>query len=115
MNAEGFCIDCGKDIESFEGLETCPFCGSSSTPCSYKTQVEIKINWFELQILTIWAERWAQECIGPSGAKTIYAIAERLQKQHPDNVVLSLKAQIAELKKDPHIGDIETNIPGMLP
>ena len=51
----GFCIQCRQEIESFEGLDCCPFCQTRETPCDYGADVILVINWHELRILCLWA------------------------------------------------------------
>ena len=108
--SEGFCTDCGVPVESFEGLSECPNCGSKGMPCSFSNQVEVSINWHELQLLCIWAERWGHAKCG--GAGTVYSIAQRLMDQHPDRSPLTLARQVQDLK-DLHGGDVDTNVPGV--
>lgn len=107
--SEGFCLDCGTEIESFEGLSACPFCGTTGSPASHKEQVNVSINWFELRILCIWAERWANE--KNIDVHTVYGIAHRLEKQFPNMTKLTLAGEISDLKRD--FPDLETNIPGV--
>ena len=59
----GYCTCCRLDIKSFAGLEKCPKCGTETVPCSYKNEVNIKINWHELRILTVYAENWLREVL----------------------------------------------------
>ena len=109
------CTICGKefsDDELPEGTCECPNCGTKSLPCSIADDVSIKINWHELRILTIWAENWArqidrEEKKEEKNLLCIMTIAERLQKQFPDKVKLTLFGEIRELRKD---YNIETNI-----
>lgn len=109
------CTICGKefsDDEIPEGTCGCPNCGTKSLPCSIADDVSIKINWHELRILTIWAENWArqidrEEKKEEKNLLCIMTIAERLQKQFPDKVKLTLFGEIRELRKD---YNIETNI-----
>jgi DNA-directed RNA polymerase subunit RPC12/RpoP len=107
----GFCTECGLEIESFEGLNECPECGTRGVPCSRSQDVEVKINWHELRILVMWAERWAHECItdGTGGPSVVYAIANRLRMQFPDMPPLSLNEEFAKLK-DEGI-EVRTNMP----
>lgn len=110
MTPEGYCIECGLDVESFKGLECCPHCGTKSPPANYADVVDVKISWYELRILTIWAERWAHTF---KGAGTVYAIARRLQKQHPEKTIpLTLAGEVEEIKQIYGRDKVETNIPG---
>lgn len=107
----GFCIDCGLRVESFEGLDCCPNCKSTSIPCHDGNQVSISVNWQELRVLCIWAERWGHEKAG--GAGTVYGIAQRLEKQFPDMVNLTLAGEIDEIKSIYGSENVETNVPGV--
>jgi hypothetical protein len=78
---EGFCTQCGLEIESFEGLERCPRCGTDGKPCDYANQLTVSINLHELRLLCIWAENWGTKC---NGTDVVYAIANRLRKQFPE-------------------------------
>ena len=108
----GFCTLCGVDIESFKYLTECPNCGTTGQPCGVENQVNVSINWHELRILCIWAERLGLQCKPPS-AGTVYAIAERLMKQFPERIPLTLAGEIGELKDAGY--KVETNIPGIEP
>lgn len=112
--AGGFCTECSYRIDSFEGLSGCPNCGSKGVPCSDDSQVTISINWHELRILHMWAERYALEKL--DGAGTVYSIAERVLKQVKDkwpNASLTLAQDIGQVKD--HFGhdNISTNFPGV--
>lgn len=91
----------------------CPKCGDKGTSLNPKEDVNIKVNWHELRILTLWAEWWAneieKEC--PKSALAIACIARRIQKQYPDKTPLTLAGEIEDLKKDGTLKDIQTNIP----
>ena len=110
---EGFCMDCGVHVASFEGLTCCPNCGSESTPCSMAGQVDISINWQELRVLCIWAENWGHERAG--GAGTIYSIAQRILAQHPDMPPITLAGEVQDLKDEMEGEgyDVNTNVPGV--
>lgn len=88
--AEGFCTKCGKDIETFEDLTACPFCGTKGVPCSYEEQLNIEINRHELRILTIWSE-WhvsdtKDEHQQAQMADTLRSVVGRLKAQLPDRM-----------------------------
>lgn len=100
---EGFCTQCGVAIPTFHGLTCCPNCGSTGKPCGYENQVQVSINWHELRLLCIWAERWACQHgeKDPSMPATVYAIAGRLQEQHENMTAqapLTLNGEFARLK-----------------
>jgi hypothetical protein len=90
----GFCTDCGTTVASFEGLTACPACGSTGIPCATDRQVTVDVNWHELHILCVWAENWQrQQTLG----RTVYAIAKRLEAQHPEHGPLTLAAELGQL------------------
>ncbi len=93
----GFCTDCGHRVESFEGLQACPECGSTSRPCPGDEQVTVTVNWHELHLLCVWAENWQRE---QQLGRTVYAIARRLTAQHPDRRPLTLATELGEVAKD---------------
>ena len=85
--AGGFCTLCSFCVESFDGLDRCPNCGHTGTPCGDERQVTVTVNVHELRVLCIWAENWAHKHKG-SGERNadtmpdlVYAIAARLRKQ----------------------------------
>jgi hypothetical protein len=60
--------------------------------------VTIAINWHELRILTMFAEKWVGSHDNPGSIKAVSAIAKRLRAQHPDLSGLLLFDDIAELQ-----------------
>lgn len=111
----GFCTVCSWRVESFEGLNACPNCGSTSKPCGDADQVTISVNWHELRVLCIWAERWAIEKVEPSGDTgggrgVVYAIADRIAAQNPGRGALTLARELNDMR-DAGL-DVRTNIPG---
>lgn len=108
------CSICGTEFteEEVQGATCCPNCGTKSLPCDIKDDVNIKINWHELRILTILAENWARHVdnTDPKEEKlllSVMTIAQRLEKQFPEKTRLTLFGEIRELRKD---YNIETNI-----
>ena len=85
--AEGFCTTCGFVVESFDGLEKCPQCGSEGVPCCYENQIDVNVNIHELRLLCIWAENWGHKCGNPD---VIYGVASRFRKQLPPGKDMSL-------------------------
>jgi hypothetical protein len=110
---EGFCTDCGYEIESFEGLSECPFCGTTHAPCSNKEQVNISVNWHELRILAIWAENWASlhKDDDSTMLNCIWGISHRVEKQFPGKPKLTLAGELSDLKRE--YPTLETNILGI--
>lgn len=109
----GFCTACGWKVVTFDGLKACPQCGSKGLPCDDADQVTVSVNWHELRVLCVWAERWAIEKVEPSnsgGRGTVYAIADRIRAQHPSRGSLTLSGDINELRDAGF--DVKTNIPG---
>ena len=97
----GFCTDCGTRIASFDGLSCCPTCGSTGVPCADANQVSVTVNWHELRVLCIWAENWQRE---KNLGRVIYAIAKRLQRQHPNQSPLTRAAEIGEIADKYDVG-----------
>lgn len=79
------CIDCGFEVTEKEAeekkLTCCPNCNSASIPMSSANDIELKINWQELRILVIWAERFAVAASDKSMSPTLYSIASRIKDQ----------------------------------
>jgi len=97
MSDSGFCTDCGVKIDSFENLNNCPLCGTDSIPCADENQVNISINWHELHILVVWAEQFAKN----SAMKTtVWSIAHRIEKQHPEKHLITLAGEMSQLKRE---------------
>lgn len=101
------CIICGKEFKDEkipENSECCPNCGTETIPCDINDDINIKINWHELRILTIWAENWARHLDqnksqdDEKNLLTILTIAQRLQKQFPKKLPLTLFGEIKELR-----------------
>ena len=93
-----------------EGKSACPNCGDKGVPMSPDQDVTLSINWHELRVLSLWAERWALKHSenNPEMLKTVYAIASRLQEQCPSLTPLTLTGELKELKKQ--YPSMETNI-----
>jgi hypothetical protein len=62
--------------------------------------VEIKINWYELRLLCIWAENWAEEKCDQDSQSTFEAIVERLDKYRPEgSAALTLTQEVKDLQE----------------
>lgn len=92
------CTVCGYQVESSDGLDCCPSCKTQRLPKDTKDDVTIGINWFELQTLFIWAERWAEKCEDVDRLMLL-RLAERVQKQYPNKPALTFSGQIGELRE----------------
>lgn len=107
-----WCTRCGSKFSYAEtsGVSGCPKCGTRGIPCAAIDDVQVKINWHELRILVIWAERWAHksdearaealergEPVGETMMPMVHAIARRLQEQHPSEDPLTFAGEMAEL------------------
>ncbi len=108
------CLICNEEFtrEELEHASCCPKCGNLGIPANPKEDVTIKINWYELRILIIWAENWARSIKDDKTQPqlTIACIARRLQKQFPDKIPLTLAGEIEKMKKETDFKIIETNI-----
>jgi len=92
----------------------CPRCGTKSLPCDPARDVDVRINWHELRILCMWAERWGLEAEGRGeGGATdvVYAIAGRLKAQHPTQSALTLIDELRGVRKALPGSRVETNHP----
>lgn len=97
---QGYCTMCRFQIRNFEGVNACPNCGTTSTPCSHEHDVLININWHELRVLCMGAE-WHGRRIEKQGL--IYSIAGQIAEQHPElaeDFPLTFAGEIANLKKE---------------
>jgi RNA polymerase subunit RPABC4/transcription elongation factor Spt4 len=92
----GFCTECGHEVNSFEGLNGCPKCGTKGLPCAWRDQVTVTVNWHELRVLGIWAENYGRSI---EKQNVIFAIARRLQVQHPGRAPLTMAGELMELRK----------------
>lgn len=95
-----WCILCGQRFEVGEPVEVtdaCPGCGTTSLPCSPDQDFILQVNWHELRVLTMWAERWAQRYSSEdlNMPQVVAAIARRLQNQVGNNVLPLTFAQEA--------------------
>jgi hypothetical protein len=102
------CIECRgefteKDIHS---ITQCPLCGNPNPPLSPTQDVSVDINWLELRILCTWAEQWAHhiDTNYPQNKSwpllhTVHSIVKDLQIQYPTYPVLTLSAEVSELKE----------------
>lgn len=100
------CVLCSSDFTNsqLKSAKACPKCGEEGLPMSPQQDVEVKINWHELRILTMWAENWANHIkdtldVKGSPIKSIFAIAKRLQDQHPLMSPLTLSGEFEQLKQ----------------
>lgn len=94
------CTDCAAEFtdEEIQNASSCPACGTTGVPCSISQDTEVKINWHELRILTIWASNWAAAKCGESQQKTVNSIIERLEKQRKEDwPALTILGEIKEL------------------
>jgi len=100
--AEGFCIKCGVEVESFEGLSCCPACKTVYSPCCFRDQMNVNINIQELRVLCMWAERWVNvmknEQTQATSAEVLRSIATRLSKQLPKETCLLLSDELKAIK-----------------
>lgn len=115
-------FEVSKEEADEKNLSACPNCGTTGVPCDPANDVEVKLNWQELSVLSIWAERWALQGDGkreegdtsPSMAALVYAIVERLERQHPEQakeVPLTLAGQLGQVRD--RYRNMKTNFPGI--
>lgn len=89
----------------------CAYCGQKFFSIDPNYDVNIKINWAEIRILTMWAERWANKIDKdyPGSSLVIACIAKRIKNQYPDKTSLTLAEEIDDLKKE--MPSLKSNIP----
>lgn len=114
----GFCTQCDRQVESFEGLQACPNCGTKSYPCLWEDQVDVSINWHELRVLIMWAERWWNSNVAKtdtSKMNPIFTIAERIRRQHPERCQESPLTFAGEVQQvvDAFGNNVQHNVPGV--
>lgn len=115
------CVRCNESFteSQIKGARACPKCGDPGSPMSPGQDVEVKINWHELRILCIWAERYADTIAGKEDVKsdivkTVWAIVGRLQEQYPSFTPLTLGGEIGQLReqfKDMEVHGIREGAP----
>lgn len=96
------CTRCYSEFtdEEIKDVTCCPNCGSTGSPCDIKHDVNIKINWHELQILCNWATFWSnQKDFKEDSKKTLKEIIKRLEDQNPGGLgPLTLAGEVRELQ-----------------
>lgn len=101
-----YCALCGYEItpeENTQELVSCPGCGDTiHMPYDRAHDVTVKINWQELRILVIWAERWAASVQKehPDMLKVLYKISDSLEKQRLDMGTLTLLGEINQIRSE---------------
>ncbi len=98
------CTDCGAEFVQHElatrGEMECPSCGTASVPCAIAEDIDIRINWHELRILTIWATNWADDRCDDQSRRTLQSILRRLDKFRPEGcAALTIVAEVKELQE----------------
>lgn len=101
------CTKCASEFSDaeIENASACPACGSKSVPCAIAHDVTPTINWHELRILVMWAERWEEHFTreqseqNASARGCVAAIAGRLMRFRPAGAPgLRFADDIAELQ-----------------
>lgn len=96
----GMCPICRRQFsrEEITGHESCPSCGGQMPPLHPSGFVEVKVHWFELQVLCSWAEKYALswQMPHPELKDAVYAITEQLENQHPLKHRLTIARQLGE-------------------
>lgn len=101
------CIHCRSEFtdKEIQIASECPACGTKSIPCLISEDVSIKINWHELRVLTMWAEKWVMAAADEEALTTITAITHALEKQYPLHTPLTLSKEIQQLmQRYPELG-----------
>jgi hypothetical protein len=98
-------VRCTKCYEEFSEEERknascCPKCGAKGVPMLISQDLDIKINWHELRLLSIWAENWSEEKCDEDSRETLQAILDRLEKYRPKGgAALSLIREVKDLQE----------------
>jgi DNA-directed RNA polymerase subunit RPC12/RpoP len=119
------CTRCRAEFTRAEtsGVSACPSCGTRGLPMDVAEDVEIRINWHELRILTIWASNYAQQAnLERASREALAAILHALALQHPklsERSPLTLFGEVEQLRRAIESGEIpaaglETNIRDIL-
>lgn len=101
---------CTREYARNNNLQRCPNCGHEGVPCDPKEDVNITINWHELRILTMFAEKWAGQLDNIGSIKAVAAIAKRLKAQYPEKSGLLLFEDVKELQDA--LPDVEISVIG---
>ncbi len=106
----GHCMACSVKYSVLTGSPThkCPRCGASPEYfLRAKDDVVIEVNWHELRILGMWAERWALEQGEDSQEmqRVVSMICGRIHAQYPEWIGLTFSNEIAELRQE--FGEVE--------
>lgn len=100
------CLECRKEFSLAFIEETnatvCPGCGTPTLPLNTNQDVNIKINWHELRILTIWAQNFQDQVLNKDPEQTpikcIEFIVQELEKQKPkDFPALSIMGELQDV------------------
>lgn len=105
MSNGGYCTECGFHVDTFEGLNGCPSCGTKGLPCPDDWQITVSVNWHELRILSMWAENWQRQHQEQNPTRVVYAIADRLR--------LQVSSDFPPLTMAAELGDVAKHFPGM--
>jgi len=97
------CLRCGSPTANPDG--PCGVCKTQVRALDPIDDVTIRINWHELRLLTMWAERWAshQTEAGASRAEpndmlgSLYAVLDRIHAQHLAMPPLTLEGELATI------------------
>lgn len=101
------CTRCAAEFCDAEiaKASACPACGSKSVPCAIAHDVTPTINWHELRILVMWAERWEENFTSTGSERdlasrgAVAAIAGRLMRFRPEGAPgLRFADDISELQ-----------------
>lgn len=114
------CLNCSHEIHLDNNgdepkLAQCPKCKDKSQPANPKEDFWFKINWQELRILFIWAERWvlqvSDEHAQARMATVLSRIGDRIKKQTNQEMILFLTDEINQLKNQLGKENVQTDFP----
>lgn len=114
------CTRCRSEFTDaeVEGHSACPRCGSRGVPMAISQDVSIRINWHELRILVMWAERWAEHMAKdptalPDVTACVPAIARAIAAQHPAMPPLTFLGEMLKVQEtfpDAEVTDAEGRV-----
>jgi hypothetical protein len=101
------------DESAVEGLTACPQCDSTGIPLGPDNDLTIAVNWQELRVLVMWAERWGSQYERQDAfmLPLVRAIARRIEGQHPElsaRLPLTFLGEVQQLRGA--FGQVEQNV-----
>jgi hypothetical protein len=114
------CVVCRQQFSKDEvrGIDKCDGCGTTMPPIHPSGFVDVRIHWYELQMLSCWAEKFVltYERYHPQMKDALYAMTEQLELQHPFKHPLTVARQLGEmLQRNPSMTLDDDSIKPIMP